>query len=205
MSKQKGPQAHSTWEGEVYSHRQLWRGARAMRARAEADASGRLYFDMAAMLFARLTLEAYCNFVLDVLDPELFANEREHFGSSIDAKLAWVAERAAIALDRGKRPYQTVGVLNRLRDKIVHAKPEVYAGEELHPAEVERPFMAPGELESSVAPEACARALADVEALCEELHAALYAAANVEQKRRLEPRALAGSLQRQVTSTTLAQ
>src|SRR5689334_18363719 len=46
--------AKTTFEGEVFSHRLLWTAAKAMRARATAEKLGAQYFDMAAMLFARL-------------------------------------------------------------------------------------------------------------------------------------------------------
>jgi hypothetical protein len=54
-------------EGEVFSHRVLWVTAKRMRDQAEAQPRGALYFDMATMLLARLTVEAYCNFLLQVL------------------------------------------------------------------------------------------------------------------------------------------
>jgi hypothetical protein len=196
--------AKTTFEGEVFSHRQLWVAARAMRDRAESEPKGSFYFDMTAMLLACLTVEAYCNFMIDALDPEIFKREREIFGSRTDAKVLWVAERAGVAIARGQRPFQTVISLNRLRDKIVHAKPEVYAGEVTHSADVERPFMSPGELQQSVSRDGRARALEDVEDLCEGLHAGVLSNATPAEQRRIEPFALKGTLQRQSSHTTTA-
>ena len=50
--------------------------------------AGRLYFDLAAMLMARLTVEGYVNFLLDVLEPATFKNEKSLFGGNADAKIA---------------------------------------------------------------------------------------------------------------------
>jgi len=196
--------AKTTFEGEVYSHRQLWTAARSMRARSDAEKKGSMYCDMVAMLLARLTVEAYCNFLIHVLDPDTFDKEREIFGSSTDRKLQWVCGRVGFALDRGRRPYQTVKSLDTLRNRMVHAKPEVYTGEDIHSVEEERPFMRPGELEKCVSPKLCTRALEDVDLLCEELHKQILASADIKQKLRLEPYALKGSLQRQVSSSKLA-
>jgi len=79
-----------------------------MRDRAEADANGSFYFDMGAMLLARPTVEAYCNFMLDALDPETFQREREIFGSRTDDKVRWIAERAGVTIEPGQRPYRGV-------------------------------------------------------------------------------------------------
>lgn len=195
--------AKTTYKGEVFSHRQLWKAAGAMRDRAEAYESGSLYFNMTAMLLSRLTVEAYCNFVISVLDPATFEKEREEFRGGTDAKVQWVCEKAEFSLDHGARPYQTFKSLSKLRDRIVHAKPDVYEDEITHSADEESPFMQAGELERLVSPDQRARAFEDVESLCETIHEKVLSIANVEQKRRLESYALSGSLQRQTGSTSL--
>jgi hypothetical protein len=197
--------AQTSFEGEVFSHRQLWVAAKAMRDHAEAEKKGAMYFDMAAMLLARLTVEAYCNFLVDALDPETFMSEKQVFGSDTDKKVQWICEKVGFTLNRGQRPYQTVASLNGLRDRVVHAKPQIYAGEHQHADGTDPPFMQPGELEKLVSPDRRARALEDVEQFCESLHERVLAVATSEQKRRLEPRALSGSLQRETWSSRLSE
>lgn len=177
-------------EGEVFSHRVLWVTAKRMRDQAEAQPRGAMYFDLAAMLLARLTVEAYCNFLLHVLYPATFAVERETFRSDIDAKVQWLGRQIGYPLDLGRRPYQTVKALTTFRDRIVHAKPEVYADEYEHPIDKEPPFMEPGELEDSVSPQARARALEDVSKLCEGMHQKAIAIADHKQRLRLQTMAL---------------
>lgn len=196
--------AKTLYEGEVFSHRVLWVTAKKMRDQAEVERRGSMYFDMAAMLLARLTVEAYCNFLLHVLYPATFAVERETFRSDIDAKVQWLSREIGYTLDLGRRPYQTVKALTTFRDRIVHAKPEVYAGEHIHPLDVDPPFMEPGELEGSVSFESRARALEDVSQLCEAMHQKALAMADHKQEMRLHPFALEGVTQIQSGSTGLA-
>jgi hypothetical protein len=191
-------------EGEVFSHRVLWVTAKTMHDQAEAVPRGAMRFDMTAMLLARLTVEAYCNFLLDVLYPATFAIERETFGSDIDAKVQWLSRQIGYPLDTGVRPYQTVKALTPFRDRMVHAKPQVYTDEYEHPIDREPPFMEPGELEDSVSPAARARALADVSELCEGMHQKAIAVADHRQRLRLHTMALEGVTQMQSTHTGLA-
>ncbi len=194
------------YEVEVLSHRQLWKAARAMRDHSDAELVGSLDFDLPAMLLAYLTVEAYCNFVIHVLDPGTFARERKTFAGSLD-KIEWVAARGQVTLDWESRPLSTVRELGYLRNRIVHAKPDVFSGENMHDDE-ERPFMEPGELEKLVSSANRARAFEDVEQFCESLHVGVLAnvpRAKYEQKLRLEPFALKGTTQRQTSATMLDQ
>lgn len=191
------------FQGEVFNHRLLWKCAKLMKERADSTGEGRFYNRLVAMLMARLTIEAYANFLLDVLAPEIFAEERGRFGSSLGAKLEFLHERCGLPLIKGCRPYQTVPALDRLRDQVVHAKPEVYRGAYEHSADVEAAPMNWGELQQAVEAQTCDRAFEDVPALVGALHAAASSIASAEQRRRLQPRALEGSLQHQVTATTL--
>jgi hypothetical protein len=191
-------------QGEVFSHRVVWAAAKKMRDQAEAEPRGAMYFDMGAMLLARLTVEAYCNFLLHVLYPATFAVERETFGSDIDAKVQWLSREMGYPLELGHRPYQTVKALTPFRDRLVHAKPEVYTDEYEHPIDREPPFMEPGELEDSVSPQARAKALADVSELCEAMHQKAIAIADQAQRLRLHEMALEGVTQMQTTHTGIA-
>jgi hypothetical protein len=195
--------ARTVYSGEVFTHRVLWKTAREMKEHAEAHADGRFFYSIAAMLIARLTLEAYANFLLHVLHPDAYQRERELFGSCTGAKLAWIHEQLGVTLDPGRRPYQTLRVMDKFRDRVVHGKPDVYAGEDHHAAERESSPMEMRELQRDVAPESLARAFEDVGAIAAQLHPDALRLADHEQKRRLEPFALDSSLQSQETLTTL--
>jgi hypothetical protein len=144
----------TVYSGEVFTHRVLWKTARVMKAHAVQHAEGRFYYSISAMLMARLTLEAYANFLLHVLYPRVYGEEKSRFGSSTDAKLGWIYKELGIPLDRGRRPYQTLPLLDKFRDRVVHGKPDVYAGEEHHAPEEEPSPMQMGELERAVTPSA---------------------------------------------------
>jgi hypothetical protein len=197
------PVAKTKYEGEVFTHRVLWRAARLMKEQAEAQAEGSLYNRLSAMLIARLTVEAYANFLLERLEPELFADEKRRFGSNTDAKLDFLAKRCGVPLDWGRRPYQTLSALNELRDRLVHAKPELYSGEYEHPLGVEPREMEWGYLQEAIEPPLVARAFEDVAQIASQLHEAARRGADEDLRRRLEPAALTGSLQRQFNATTV--
>ena len=137
------------------------------------------------------------------LEPKLFAEEKRRFGSNTDAKLECLAKRCGVPVDWGRRPFQTLNMLNELRDRLVHAKPELYSGEYEHPVEVEARQMELGHLQQAVEPPLVERAFEDVARIAAQLHEAALRAADEELRLRLEPVALTGSLQRQVTSTTV--
>jgi hypothetical protein len=120
-----------------------------------------------------LTYEAYLNFAGIRLDPDAWRNEREFFSKDpyrgTEGKLKRIEEKLRIEIDKGQRPYQSIKALERLRNYLVHGKPDIYAfvtdlkdGEE--------PDMFPLQIYDLVTRERAERALEDTEEFIEYLH-----------------------------------
>ena len=155
------------------------------------------------MLMAYFAIEAYANFLLDVMDPALFAAEKEKFGGGLEGKIEWAYGLAGLKLDKGKRPYQTLSALTELRQRVVHAKPNRYEKrlEGVDPDAL--PMFEPGELERRVTPAEWRRALDAVSEICEALRGPIYERADANQRLRLQNSALEGSTQIQTVRTSV--
>jgi hypothetical protein len=160
----------TTSEGEGYVHRWLWQVVLRQLDHAEENDAAPLLNRVVAMVFAFHTLEAYVNFIVEKLKPELL--ERQEWGGflSFKKKLQKLLEALCLeAPDVTIRPYATVWELQRLRDKIAHGRREVISAVHVHPT-TEPPWDA-GFLES-VTPEMVANAVEDVDRFAEWIHAA---------------------------------
>jgi len=127
------------------------------------------------MVFAFHTLEAYLNYVGELLAPEIWADERRFFSKrpyrGFDGKLRKVLELVELAEpDRGARPYQTVWLLKEFRDTIAHARPEHFGNTVDHLADTE-PSLHKTPLDSLVTEELADRAKTDIEQFIEQIHA----------------------------------
>jgi hypothetical protein len=127
------------------------------------------------MLMAYFAYEAYLNLVGPKVDQEAWKNEREFFGKrpyqGTAGKLKRICEAIKIEVDRGKRPYQTIRELKKLRDFLTHGKPESYAYELEVKEEGETPDMFIGlSIYQMVRRESADRALKDTEEFIEYLH-----------------------------------
>lgn len=165
-------------KGELFTHRVLWECCQRQLEAAETarmNKTGPLYFELAAMLMAYLTYEAYINFLGDRLAPEIWKDERNYFNTDpyrgIEGKLKKIAEICNIKdIQKGERPYQTIIELNTLRNYLAHAKPDKYEKVIEHSRENEPTLFHP-ELDQLVTPEKAKLAIDDVQAFVEYLHA----------------------------------
>ena len=130
---------------------------------------------MSGMLMAFLTYEAYLNFVGYRLVPEAWRNERESFGKGKyrgnEGKLRKIVEVCKIpTVDKGKRPYKTIGKLGKLRNFLVHGKPKIYEST-IKYREGETPDMFPDNfIYEECSHESAHCAAADVKEFIEYLH-----------------------------------
>jgi len=165
-------------KGELFTHRILWECCdRQLKAAetARRDKTGPLYFELSAMLMAYLTYEAYINFLGDRLAPEIWKDERNFFNTApyrgVEGKLKKITELCNINdIRKGERPYQTITELNNLRSYLVHAKPDKYRKVIEHSRDNE-PWLFHPKLRQLVTPEKAKRAIEDVQAFVEYLHA----------------------------------
>jgi hypothetical protein len=184
----------------------LWATVRALARRSDSRRKGAFYFDLSAMILCYAVVESYANFLLNVLDPAIYNNEFNYFRRrrGTQGKIAWALRRARLRADERRRPYTTLRSLRELRNLTMHAKPDTYRRVRLHSRERSVPMFELGRVERRVTRERRGRAIQDVEAFCEAVHAALLLTRlEGDERRRLEPFALRGSTHWQTTHTTL--
>jgi hypothetical protein len=114
--------------GEHLVHRHLWHGAETLKHLADEKRVGRVYADLAAVLFLHFALDAFLNYVGPQLAPEAWKDERAHFGRGKHrgtlGKLNFLLDRLEVEVKRSKKPYSTLVALDQGRDKLVHPRPE---------------------------------------------------------------------------------
>jgi hypothetical protein len=127
------------------------------------------------MLMVYFAYEAYLNLVGPRVDKEAWKNERDFFSRlpyrGTQGKLDRICEKIGIEIDRGRRPYQTIQELGRLRDFLAHGKLETY-GFEVDVEEGKEPDMFRDlQIYKMVTRQNADRALKDAEEFIEYLHA----------------------------------
>ena len=109
---------------ENYTHNYLWRTAQTLK-RCECSQRDRFYLDLSALLMAYLALEAFVNFLGNIICPELWDDEKEAFrgqGDTIEAKIGAIAKACQFKWKKGERPYQDIKKLKKFRDSMVHGR-----------------------------------------------------------------------------------
>jgi hypothetical protein len=142
----------------------------------ERQGRGRFYNDLVAMVFALHTVEAYMNFVGELLAPSIWKDERNYFHKEpyrgFEGKLRKVMELVSLPYAKDVRPLKTVLALKELRDLIAHPKTEHLGGSVKTPGnEVPFPLAVPT-LSKMVTAEARAVAIKDVEEFLDGIHTA---------------------------------
>lgn len=117
--------------GESFPHKELWQCANTLYEHGRKVKKGGLYFDMATILMAYFTYEAYINVVGKRLDPKAWENEKDFFNKKkyfgIDGKLKRIKEICGnFEVNKGKEPYQTIKNIGKFRNAVVHAKTNEY-------------------------------------------------------------------------------
>jgi len=162
-------------EGEYFTHKVLWQCAlHQMEAGRSTNKGGRLYFDMATMLMVFLTYEAYLNFLGNHVAPEIWRNERIYFSKppyvGVNGKLKKILEVCGnINVDKGKRPYQTIQELRKLRDFLSHGKPIKFGKTISHHVDHDPPLFDTG-LSKYITPRKAERAIKDTEQFIDVHH-----------------------------------
>ena len=165
--------------GQVFTHQYLWNCATTLLAQPETKSSKDMYYQMAGMVMAYFTFEAYLNFVGSSVEPTAWKDERDFFSKGqyrgTQGKLKLLCEKYQIKVDRDKRPYLTVREAGWLRDYLAHGKPELYALE-VDVEEGKDPDMFAGlKIYDLVTREKADRTLQDTEEFIEYLHRELAA------------------------------
>ena len=163
--------------GQVFTHQYLWNCATTLLAQPETKSSKDMYYQMAGMVMAYFTFEAYLNFVGSSVELTAWKDERDFFSKGqyrgTQGKLKLLCEKYQIKVDRDKRPYLTVREAGWLRDYLAHGKPELYALE-VDVEEGKDPDMFAGlKIYDLVTREKADRTLQDTEEFIEYLHSEL--------------------------------
>ena len=96
----------------------LWHSSGCLLRAGKAKRKGCYHQFLASIVFTAFTLEAYLNHI----GVRLFSSWNEIDRLSPEAKLALVCERLGVPIEKGSRPWQTVGELIRIRNKLAHGK-----------------------------------------------------------------------------------
>jgi hypothetical protein len=166
----------TTVQGEVFTHRVLWSAAQRHLRVARNDPNESWYFHLSAMLMGFMAFEAYINFLGTKLAPSLWKEERANFRTppykGTMGKLLKLCEMHEIPFPtKGTRPYQSVAVLNDLRDIVAHGKPDEFEFTVRHPADV-NPATIKYSLDAYVSEKKAEQSLSDIKSLCDSLHKA---------------------------------
>jgi hypothetical protein len=155
--------ATTSFEGEYFLHSFLWGATQHQLEQAATLAKGYQFDDLAAMVLAFNTLEAYLNFVGDRLAPEIWKDERRYFRSDgFGGKIRKVFELCHLSeLNKEQRPYASVWQAKEIRDLIAHAKTERESGQVRHAADDEPPKWIPS-IESLVTHERATQFVDDI-------------------------------------------
>jgi hypothetical protein len=106
--------------GQGFSHQYLWNCATTLLTQPETKSPKDMHFEMAGMVMAYFTFEAYLNFVGSSVEPAAWKDERNFFSKrpyrGTEGKLKFLCEKYQIKLNPDKRPCLTVREAGRLRD-----------------------------------------------------------------------------------------
>lgn len=157
------------YEATFHTHKELWIAARHYQRLRQKDWRAGKHLDMATMLFVFLALEAYANYLGQVVASDAWKNERTRFDGPL-AKVDYLAEICGLSIEKGRRPYQTLCALHKLRNRLAHGRPESFEREG-KPSGDGAAFLE-SEISRAVSIDAADRALHDFETFVEDLHAA---------------------------------
>lgn len=166
-------------EATSFTHRLLWLTANNLVVTTKnlSDKQWTLY--MAALVMTFFTLESYLNYLGEIIDPDTWKIERDFFRRKpyigTIGKLHYLADYCGLKpFDRGKRPFQTIKQLSRLRDFLAHGRTERNCSKvRVIPGKF--PPYIKSFLEKSISEKRAVVALNDVESVINEIHkAALY-------------------------------
>jgi hypothetical protein len=156
-----------------FTHRFLWKGCLKQKEIADQKSPGYISFNLTTMLLAFMSLEAYVNFIGELIfagnETEFFYTKNNRF-RSFNSKFDLITEKCRVNIDKAQRPYNTIRTLKELRNFVAHGRTEKseyevkYKENELPPPQ--RTYLA-----SLVHTDAMLTAIEDIKAICDLIHA----------------------------------
>lgn len=153
--------------GESFTYEILWTCCRRQSALAKTEEHGKMYILLTSMSMAYFTYEAYLNHALHKVAPDIYQVERTYFVGpdyfGTPGKLKKLCELASMNFpDASNRPYQSIKLLQKLRDSVAHGKPDPFEETVKHRAG-ENPAAIPSSFEKIVSEANAERCIKDLE------------------------------------------
>lgn len=152
--------------GESYTYEILWSCCQRQIDLAERMTNGKMYYWLTSMSMAYFTYEAYLNHALHKVAPDIYQQERTYFLDpnyyGTPGKLKKLTELASLEFpDVSRRPYQSIKILQKLRDSVAHGKPDPFEVVVKHRAG-ENPTAIPSSFEKIVSEKNAKNSIADL-------------------------------------------
>lgn len=161
-------------KGRVYTHRLLWgvaKRAAERSAKSQRDQDSRY----TACAFGAFAVEAYLNLLIEHIDQNVFADERNFFRgqyAGLRGKLRWTEEKVGFTASGALLGHRAnVLTILDLRDSLAHAKPVPYELTLEHPADIDPPFLESMWIEDATTPDHVKVYVGSIAAFVDALHA----------------------------------
>ena len=153
--------------GESFTYEILWSCCQRQLKLAKTEEDGKMYFLLTSMSMAYFTYEAYLNHALHKVAPDIYQVERTYFVDpdyfGTPGKLKKLCELASLDFpDASKRPFQSIKLLQKLRDSVAHGKPDPFEVTVKHRVG-ENPTAVPSSLDEIVSKTNAERCIMDLE------------------------------------------
>jgi hypothetical protein len=163
--------------GESYTYEILWSCCQRQVELSKKKEDGKMYFWLTSMSMAYFSYEAYLNHALHKVAPDIYQAERTYFTDpdyyGTPGKLKKLCELASLDFpDASKRPYQSIKMLQKLRDSVAHGKPDPFEVTVKHKAG-ENPTAIPSSFEKILSENNARNCIADLEEFIKWLNGGL--------------------------------
>lgn len=119
---------------DLNTYVEMWRTSYWTLVQAEKEYSGSYFQIMSSLVFTAFTLEAYLNHI----GKHVFSYWDDIEQLAPQKKMNIIAEKLGIRMDKGKRPFQTIGDLLKFRNDVAHGKSTTLSSDKvIHALELE--------------------------------------------------------------------
>lgn len=121
----------SEWKSELLYYKNAWWAASASAKHAALAEQGCLHFHVTALLTAACAVEGFANYLISIVSPEIWSQERKFFAGNIPfigikGKLHWMALQCGLDAP-DMLGYSSVSHLLAMRDYLAHRRPTQFA------------------------------------------------------------------------------
>lgn len=119
------------WNSELLFYKNAWWAASASVKHASQAERGCLHFHVTALLAAACAVEGFANYLISIVSPEIWSQERKFFAGNIPfigtkGKLQWIALQCGLDAP-DMLGYASVSQLLAMRDYLAHRRPTQFA------------------------------------------------------------------------------